>query len=55
MVNFATVKDLMKHEDDLGKMGYCLEALTCYECGEWNSCPYAFDPYNTYPDCLKDK
>ena len=32
-----------------------LLACTCSECMENKTCPYAFDPYNTYGDCLADK
>jgi hypothetical protein len=55
MTNFKTVKDLMQHEEILGSMGYCLEALTCYDCEIWNECPYSFDAYNTDGECLANK
>ncbi len=31
-LNLNAVKKLMNHGEQLDKMGYCLEALTCYNC-----------------------
>jgi hypothetical protein len=32
-----------------------IEDFTCYNCGAWKSCPFAFDFYNTHGDCLGEK
>jgi len=29
--------------------------LTCTDCDAKETCPFAFDPYNTHGDCLAEK
>lgn len=55
MARFKTIKELMEHGEELDKMGYCLEALSCYDCEDWDKCDFAFDPYNTDDECLAMK
>ncbi len=55
MSRFKTIKELMEYGQELDKMGYCLEALSCFECEDWNICEYSFDPYNTDNECLANK
>lgn len=55
MANFKTIQDLMNHNDQLDKKGYCIEMLTCYECEDWYECKYAFDPDNADMECLRDE
>ena len=31
------------------------EDYTCFTCPEKETCPFAFDPYNTDGDCLAEK
>lgn len=31
------------------------EDITCYKCKVNETCGYAFDPYNTYGDCIAEK
>ena len=55
MNKFETLKDIMRHGENIDKLGYCLEMLTCYDCKQWQDCPFAFDCYNTDNECLADK
>ena len=55
MANFKTIQDLMNHNEQLDKMGYCLEMLSCFECEEWYECRFAFNHGNADMECLKDK
>jgi hypothetical protein len=43
---------------ELAEIGVCVppkDQMTCYRCPDADTCPHAWDLYNTDRDCLADK
>jgi len=50
-----TLKQLIEDAREHFNAGMKVEDYTCYNCGAWQGCLYAFDVYNTDGDCLAEK
>ena len=40
---------------ELGRLGIMYSYITCDDCPQRHTCPYAYDPYNIDGDCLAEK
>ena len=45
----------MTDEEFAARYEVAREDTTCWRCEDKDSCPWAWDPYNTDGDCLADK
>jgi len=50
-----TLKQLIEFAREHFSDGLKVEDYSCYDCGAWQTCEFAFDAYNTNGDCLAEK